>query len=327
VYGPLYIYWCWLSIKARSFFFFSAANPGIQYAGFVQEKKSDIYKLIPQRYYPQTILCTPGEPTSHLAHELKSKGLSFPLIAKPDMGQKGIQVKLLESEQELELYSRTSQVNFLLQEYIPYEQEVGIFYYRIPGEERGHVSGIVGKEFLTVIGDGKSSMASLVKQNDRFLLQLSALKRTYGKFLDTILAKDVSYVLVPYGNHARGAKFINLNHRITDALTRTIDNVCRQIPGFYYGRMDIKFNSWEELLEEERFSIIELNGAGSEPTHIYDPANSIFYAWKEIHKHWRLLYTISTLNVRRKRLFLMNTTDGIRMIRDHYKHLRRMAKV
>jgi hypothetical protein len=156
---------------------------------------------------------------------------------------------------------------------------------------------------------------------------LSSLKRTYGEFLDTILAKDVSYILVPYGNHARGAKFINLNHKITDALTRTIDNVCQQIPGFYYGRMDIKFNSWEEMLEEGKFSIIELNGAGSEPTHIYDPANSIFYAWKEIHKHWRLLYTISSLNVRKKRIFLMNTTDGIRMIRDHYKHLRRMSEV
>jgi hypothetical protein len=204
---------------------------------------------------------------------------------------------------------------------------VGIFYYRIPGDERGHVSGIVGKEFLTVVGDGRSSIASLVKQNDRSFLQLSSLKRTYGEFLDTILAKDVSYILVPYGNHARGAKFINLNHKITDALTRTIDNVCQQIPGFYYGRMDIKFNSWEEMLEEGKFSIIELNGAGSEPTHIYDPANSIFYAWKEIHKHWRLLYTISSLNVRKKRIFLMNTTDGIRMIRDHYKHLRRMSEV
>jgi hypothetical protein len=314
-------------MKARSFFFFSAANPGIQYAGFVQEKKSDIYKLIPQQYYPRTRLCTPGEPACRLIHELENSGLTFPLIAKPDMGQKGIQVKLLESEQELAQYSQTSRVNFLLQEYIPYEQEVGIFYYRIPGEETGHISGIVGKEFLTVTGDGRSSIVSLLKLDDRSLLQLSALKYTYGEFLDTILAKGVSYVLVPYGNHARGARFINLNHKITDVLTRTIDKVCQQIPGFYYGRMDIKFNSWEEMSEGKNISIIELNGAGSEPTHIYDPACSIFYAWKEIHKHWHLLYTISTLNVRKKRICLMKTTDGIRMIRDHYKHLRQMAKV
>lgn len=327
VYGPLYIYWCWLSMKARSFFFFSAANPGIQNAGFVQEKKSDIYKLIPQQYYPRTILCSPGEPVSSLMEELKIKGLTFPIMAKPDMGQKGIQVKLLKSEQELAAYSRTSQVDFLLQEYIPYEHEVGIFYYRIPGEERGHISGIVGKEFLTVTGDGRSSILSLLKRNDRSLLQLSALKHTHGDLLDVILSKAVSYVLVPYGNHSRGAKFIDLRYKITEELTQTIDTLCRQIPGFYYGRLDIKFNSWQEMLKGEKISIIELNGAGSEPTHMYDPANSIFYAWREIYKHWRLLYTISMLNVQRKRLFLMKTTDGVKMIKGHYRHLRQMAKV
>jgi len=79
VYGPLYLYWCWLSVKARSFFFFSAANPGIQYSGFVQEKKSDIYKLIPQQYYPRTRLCTPGEPVDDIIRELKKEGLAFPL--------------------------------------------------------------------------------------------------------------------------------------------------------------------------------------------------------------------------------------------------------
>jgi hypothetical protein len=327
VYGPLYFYWCWLSIRSRSFFFFSAANPGIQYSGFVQEKKSDIYKIIPQQYYPRTRLCTPGEAVPMLMEELKNMGLTFPLIAKPDMGQKGIQVKLLKSEEDLAAYSRASQVNFLVQEYVSYEHEVGIFYYRIPGEERGHISGIVGKEFLTVTGDGRSSMLSLLQQDDRSLLQLPALKHTYGDFLNTVLAKDVSYVVVPYGNHSRGAKFIDLRHQITDQLTQAIDQVCQQIPGFYYGRLDIKFNCWEEMTAGKNFSIIELNGAGSEPTHMYDPANSIAYAWKEIHRHWRLLFTISTLNARQKRLLLMNTTEGIRMIRDHFKHLRQIVKV
>jgi hypothetical protein len=327
VYGPLYIYWCWLSIKARSFFFFSAANPGIQYSGFVQEKKSDIYTLIPQQYYPRTKLCAPGQQPAYLVEVLKNEGLTFPLIAKPDMGQKGIQVKLLKSERELAEYSQSSRVNFLLQEYISYEHEVGIFYYRIPGEENGHISGIVGKEFLTVTGDGTSSILSLLKRNNRSLLQLPALKHMYGEFLNTILANEEHYILVPYGNHARGAKFINLNHRITAELTRTIDEVCRQIPGFYYGRMDLKFSSWDELVQGKNFSIIELNGAGSEPTHIYDPANSLLYAWKEIHKHWHLLYKISTLNVQKKQLQLLNSTDGIRMIRDHFKHLRQMAEV
>ncbi len=327
VYAAPYLYWCWLSIKARSLFFFSAANPGIAYSGFVQEKKSDIYKLIPQQYYPRTILCKPGQPVAELITALKNGKLSFPVIAKPDMGEKGKQVKLLQSEEELNIYSSRSKVDFLLQEFVPYKQEAGIFYYRIPGEEKGHISGIVGKEFLAVTGDGKSSIRTLLKQEDRFLLQLSDLTFTYGDFLKTIPANGEKITLVPYGNHSRGARFINLNYRITDMLTRAIDSICQQIPGFYYGRLDIKFNSWEEMQEGKKFYIIELNGAGSEPTHIYDPANSLLYAWKEICKHWHILYKISRVNARQSDLSFMTTTAGIKMIREHYKHLKQMVRV
>ncbi|SEW57227.1 NRDE family protein [Chitinophaga arvensicola] len=327
VYGPLYPYWCWLSLKACSLFFFSAANPGIEYSGFVQERKSDIYRLIPQQYYPRTTLCRPGQTIAALMEQLKNAGLTFPVIAKPDMGEKGKQVKLLTSDEELEIYNSRSKVDFLLQEFIAYEQEVGIFYYRIPGEARGHISGIVGKEFLAVKGDGRSSIRSLLKAEDRFLLQLSDLAYTYGDFLDTVLARGQEYILVPYGNHSRGAKFIDLKDRITEPLTLAIDKICQQIPGFYYGRLDIKFNSWTEMQEGKKLCIIELNGAGSEPTHIYDPANSLRYAWKEICRHWRLLYRISRLNAGEHHPSLMTTADGIKMMRGHFNHLKQISKV
>ncbi|UPK68458.1 NRDE family protein [Chitinophaga filiformis] len=327
LYGPLYPYWLWLSFKARSLYFFSTANPGIEYSGFVQEKKSDIYKLIPQQYYPRTLLFQAGEPLTTLINALKSAGMRFPLIAKPDVGQKGMQVKLLRSEEELSIYSSRSKVDFLLQEFIDYRQEAGIFYYRIPGQEKGHISGIVGKEYLTVTGDGKSSIEALLIQEDRFLLQLSALKDMYGNFLDTVLPEGLQHILVPYGNHSRGARFTDLHDKMTTALTSTIDRVCREIPGFYYGRLDIKFNSWEEMCEDGKFCIIELNGTGSEPTHIYDPANSLFYAWREICKHWRLLYRISRLNAEQKNAPKMRTSDALKMIKGHYRHLKQLSKV
>lgn len=327
VYGPVYPYWLWLSVKARSFFFFSAANPGIQYAGFIQERKSDIYPLIPQQYYPRTRLFKTGTRTADIVETLKNQGLCFPLIAKPDMGERGKQVKLLHSEDELLIYNGRSKVDFLLQEYINYEQEAGIFYYRIPGETRGYISGIVGKTFLSVTGDGRSSMYELLQQEDRSLLQLSALQYTYGDFLNTVLPPGVKHLLVPYGNHSRGTKFIDLQNKITDKLNHAIDMICRQIPGFYYGRLDIKFNSWEELENGHNFSIIELNGAGSEPTHIYDPGHSLFYAWKEICRHWHLMYRISKLNVAREKLPLMTTGAGIRMIREHRQYSKQIVKV
>jgi len=107
----------------------------------------------------------------------------------------------------------------------------------------------------------------------------------------------------------------------------SIDAVCRQIAGFYYGRLDIKFTSWEDLSQGKNFSIIELNGAGSEPTHIYDPAHSLFFAWKEIIRHWRLLYKISLLNAKNKKILLMTTAEGMKMLRDHARYLKLMERI
>lgn len=322
LYAPVSLYWLWLSIKARSFFFFSAANPSIPYAGFTQERKSDIYKLIPSQYQPRTVLCRPGTAGVGLREAMTANGISFPAIAKPDIGERGVQVKLLPSLAELEAYSRNSKVDFLLQEYIAYEQEAGIFYYRVPGTSRGYISGIVEKTFLKVTGDGKATIAQLLKSEQRSFLQLPVLKTTYGKFLDTVLAAGEQYTLVPYGNHSRGARFTDASYRITEELTAAIDHICRQIPGFYYGRLDIKFKSWDTLSRGKELSVIELNGAGSEPTHIYDPAHSLFFAWKEISRHWELLYRISHLNARRKGLALMSFSDGIRMRRDRSRYLK-----
>ena len=105
-------------------------------------------------------------------------------------------------------------------------------------------------------------------------------------------------MLVPYGNHVRGAKFLDANHLIDDELTHIIDTICQQVKGFYFGRLDIRYNSWERLKRGQEFSIIELNGAGSEPTHMYDPKHSIFFAWKEIICHWNILFDISRINHR-----------------------------
>jgi hypothetical protein len=327
IYGPVYFYWLWLSIKARSFFFFSAANPGIRNAGFAQERKSEIYTLIPQQYYPLTQFCLSGVAPETLINRLESRRMTFPLIAKPDMGERGVQVKLLHTVADLVTYCRLSKVDFIVQEYIDHAMEAGVFYYRIPGEKRGHISGIVGKEFLSVAGDGKSTIAALLEKQDRALLQLPSLRMTMGAALDIVLPAGVRQVVVPYGNHSRGALFIDQSERINDGLTDEIDTICKQIPGFYYGRLDIKFKSWEDLNEGLHFSIIELNGAGSEPTHIYDPAHSLLFAWKEICRHWKILYRISRLNAERKGLSLMNITEGMRMLQHHTRHLKQVRQL
>jgi hypothetical protein len=160
----------------------------------------------------------------------------------------------------------------------------------------------------------------LLQKEKRFILQISALKKEDATQLDFVLPKGLKKVLVPYGNHSRGAKFVDVSHLINKKLVASIDRVCKQISGFYFGRLDIRFNSWEELIEGINFSIIELNGAGSEPTHIYDPNHSIFFAWKEIIRHFNLLYKISKQN--RNKFPYMNFTAGLKMFRENFSYIK-----
>jgi hypothetical protein len=201
---------------------------------------------------------------------------------------------------------------------------VGIFYYRYPGDPTGKLSGIVRKEFLHVTGDGRSSITNLLRKDKRAILQMKSLEKMYGPDLDKVLPEGERLELVPYGNHARGAKFLDDSHLIDEELTHVIDGICRQIPEFYFGRLDIRYRDWDELRQGQHFIIIEVNGAGSEPTHIYDPAHSLFFAWKEIVRHWIILARISRHNHRRGFPYL-STREGIQMFREDKRWSEKLA--
>ncbi len=326
VYAPLFGYWFWLCLKARSLFFFNTSNPTIRNGGFLQESKKEIYDMIPPRYYPSTLLFKAGTSATEVLGQVANAGMSFPLIAKPDMGLRGISVKKINNENELTGYINGSKVDYLVQTFIPFENEVGIFYYRLPEQDNGQISGIVEKEFLTVRGDGLSTLLDLLKRDPRYILQLKTLQKTDAARLEKVLLKDEVELLVPYGNHSRGAKFIDISHLVDEQLTASVDAVCKEVPGFYFGRLDIRYRSWEELCAGKNFSIIELNGAGSEPTHIYDPRHSIFYAWREIMRHWVILLKISIQNHRQLKMPYMKFSVGVQMLKENTAYVKLISE-
>ena len=322
LYAPIMFYWFWLSFKSRSFFFFNTANPLIENGGFAMESKWLIYELMQKKNSPFTLFFKTGTDVDELKRTIQEENMVYPMIAKPDIGGRGVQVKKVHNEDELADYIKQNQVDFLLQEFIPYQKEVGIFYHRIPGEEKGRISGIAGKEFLTVTGNGHSTIEELVIKEPRYLLQLPVLKATQSDTLKEVLPDGETLVLVPYGNHARGAKFIDLSNLINEQLTQVIDQVCKQIPEFYFGRMDVMYDTWEDLCAGKNFLIVEVNGAGSEPTHIYDPKHTVFFAWKEIMRHWKLLNKISSLNKQNKALKYMTYREGTVMLKRNTAYLK-----
>lgn len=316
VYIPIYFLWAYYALKARTIFFFNASNPTIKNGGFIMESKKQIYNLIPQQYYPKTELIKENTTFKDILKTIENSGINYPLIAKPDIGLRGSAVKKILSSEDLKAYSEKAHFDFLVQDLIPYENEIGIFYVRYPHEKEGRITGIVSKEFLIIEGNGKDSIVSLLKKNPRYELQLKALQREYGKKLNEILPFGEKINLVPYGNHARGAKFIDTTHWITPKLNQLLNEICLQIDGFYFGRIDLMYNSMKELEDGKKFSIVELNGAASEPTHIYDPRHSIFFAWKELIRHIKYMFEISVKNHKNGVPYL-NHKNGMKQYRLH----------
>jgi hypothetical protein len=152
---------------------------------------------------------------------------------------------------------------------------------------------------------------------------MSSLQNVYGDQLEFVLPAGGKKLLVPYGNHARGAKFLEDTHLADEQLTEVVNNICSSIDEFYFGRLDIKYDNWEDFKNGRNFSVIEVNGAGAEPTHMYDPRHSIFFAWKEIARHWFILNRVSIMNHKRGVKYL-TVKQGLKMFRDDKEHSRKL---
>lgn len=288
------------------------------------ESKKAIYNLIPQQYYPKTELIKERTVANEILKTIENSNIKYPFIAKPDIGLRGSAVKKIHNLEELKSYNDKANFDYLVQDLIPFEKEVGIFYVRYPNEKKGRITGIVSKEFLIITGDGVSTTEELIKKNPRYELQLKTLKLEYGAELSKVLSKGEKLNLVPYGNHARGAKFIDGSHWISPKLTETINEMCLQIPGFYFGRLDVMYSNWEELERGENFSVVELNGAASEPTHIYDPTHSLFFAWRELAKHITFMYEISVRNHKNGVSYLAHK-EGMKEYRLHLQQSKKIV--
>lgn len=293
VYLPVIIYWIFLSIRARSFFYFSASNPFIESGGMIGESKMDILKSLPQSLIPHTEFINAGCSQKEL--EDIAREFHYPIICKPDVGERGWQVEKISNKEELVNYHQSVKSDYLIQECLTEPIELGVFYYRYPGDKKGNISSIVIKEMLNIVGDGHSSIKELILKNDRAKLQWPVLKEKFKDKLDAVPNSGEEINLVAIGNHSRGTKFLDGNHLINEKLVEVFTTISNQIDGFYYGRYDIRVNSIEDLYKGN-IKIMELNGAGSEPAHIYQPGYSLFYAYKIIFRHWNILFQISRIN-------------------------------
>ncbi len=62
------------------------------------------------------------------------------------------------------------------------------------------------------------------------------------------------------------------------------------------GRFDLRFAEFAQLQHGEGFTIVEINGAGAESTHIWDRRTTLLQAWRDLMRQYRWLYEIGAAN-------------------------------
>jgi membrane protein DedA with SNARE-associated domain len=288
---PLYAI---LSVYHRSFFMPFYANPHIFNGGIIGESKWDFLQHFP-RQEPFALLTfkIPADwDLSATLEKLQQENMSYPFILKPDVGQRGFAVRIIKNEEDLREYLNNSPFDRIVQRWSSLPQEAGIFYVRMPNEKTGKIFSITDKIFPFVVGDGKTQLGELILKDKRARILAGVYFTRHAPALDSIPSVGEKVFLSECGNHCQGAIFLDGNELSSPQLVEEIDRIAKIMPDFYFGRFDIRYQSKELLMQGKEFEIVEVNGAGSEATHIWDPRTGVVEAYRVLLAQWILLFEV-----------------------------------
>lgn len=320
----------------------TAVNPGIENGGgFVGESKSAIMRRLFEgaRSRPDlaallspTILIERSASTDRdllaLDAALRQHALAYPVILKPDSGQRGFGVRLVRSRADAERYFADLTGPVIAQPYHPGPEECGIVWARSrsprPDGLTGSIFSVTRKQFPVLIGNGKSTIEDLVWAHRRFRRQAPTFLERLRHERSRVPASGERVPLAVSGNHCQGTLFRDGSDLITPALEAAIDALARNFgagpPGALldFGRFDLRFSSEHDLRQGRGFTVIELNGALGESTNLYDPDRSVFWAYAVLVRQWKLLYDLG-LDRRNAGGKPLSFAELMRRIRGYYR--------
>jgi hypothetical protein len=307
-YFPASLYWLWLSVRHGSLTLPTVANPGLPGGGLSGESKSEVLSAAGPKVRaliaPYVVVAKGlGAQAADAALEAAGRAmaqanLDFPLVAKPDIGCRGAGVQVVRRADDLRAYvGRFPEgAKFHIQKLVDQEGEAGVFYVRHPTQEKGSIPSLTLKYFPHVTGDGKRTLRELILDDPRAKKIAHVFLPRHRARLEHVLAAGERFRLAFAGNHARGTIFRDGTPLVTEALRARIDELAHDIKGFHFGRFDIRFAEFSELLQGRSFTIIEFNGAGAEFTHFWDPKHSIFTAYGEMFRQYRTVFEVAAAN-------------------------------
>ncbi|MFT5288051.1 MAG: pimeloyl-ACP methyl ester carboxylesterase/membrane protein DedA with SNARE-associated domain [Planctomycetota bacterium] len=310
VYPPVVVAALFEGLRQGRLLAFTASNPGIAHAGFVGESKVEILRAFAgagDRLPPwEHLVLGSSESTiaAALARLQGSAGQTWPVIVKPDVGQRGDGVTLTHSEAEvLEAVAGLS-CDSILQAYVP-GHEYGLFWARNPEDPEGSLISVVDKRLPFVKGDGVRNLEELILDDERAVAMAPFFLDRNASRLGTVPADGEEVSIGDLGTHCKGALFLDGNHLVTPELTRAVAEVAEAFSderwdstlGFAFGRLDVRALGEEEL-RAGRFGIIEVNGVTSEAAHVYDPRHGVTVGWRTLAAQWRMAQRIGAAQAR-----------------------------
>jgi membrane protein DedA with SNARE-associated domain len=314
-YIPLGLRWIWLGIKHGSLTLPALADPCIEAGGLWGESKSKCLGQIAPEFAANVatfVMVARGHDAAPTDAEVaqavsraRAAGLEFPMIAKPDVGWQGFGVQVMRSAEDLKRYMGVypKDANLILQRVVPYDGEAGVFYVRHPNEPTGRVVSLTLRYFPHVIGDGVLTVRELIAREPRMchrskLYTGGAHNHTgVGEALMSKVPADGEMVRLSFiGSIRVGGLYRDHRKSITPELSARIDAIARSMPEFYFGRFDVRFKSLDALQCAEDFEIIEVNGAGAEAIHMWDPEMPLGEAYRELIEYQDLVFEIGIAN-------------------------------
>jgi hypothetical protein len=319
-YPPVIAYIVYLGLRFRSFTLFTAANPAIPAGGFVGESKHEILGHLKNAgsFLPLSMLLPEGSPDDRFDQVvafMQDHQLSFPIVLKPDAGQRGSGVAVVRSSQHLREYVSRTSAPTIIQEHVP-GREFGVFYVRYPDQKRGRIFSVTEKRMPVVVGDGSRTLEELILADDRAVCMADFYLRNNSDRAHDVPATGERVQLVEIGTHCRGAIFLDASYTLTPVLEETIDRIARAFDGFFFGRFDIRVPTVEAFMAGQNLKVLELNGVTSEATHIYDPKLSLIDAYRVLFEQWKIAFEIGHRN-RERGVRPSSMMELIRMIRSY----------
>lgn len=317
-YLPLVPWVGWQALKHRSLMAPTAANPGIPHGGVVGESKYAILSALPaSRIVPSAFLAArESDRVAALHRIMEERAWEFPLVLKPDVGERGQGLKLVRDSAQARSYFEKFAGDVLVQTYDPGPHEAGVFYYRLPGEAHGHIFSITDKQFPVLVGNGRSTFEELIWAHPRFRMQAWVFLHRHDEQIDRVLEEGEQMRLAVSGNHCQGTMFREGGHLMSPQLEAAVDEAAQAFDGYYFGRFDLRYTDVESFKAGRDFRIVELNGVLSESSNIYDPRHSILFAYRTLARQWALAFEIGARNAAAGAP-VTSLTALIRVLRSH----------